>query len=81
MTLVGSILGFSAFGLVSRFGQLAIQKRNLADNLGGHLIAMGVFGAAGYYMHQWDERAAVLLAAKRKQIAERRSASGVEAEA
>lgn len=32
MALLSTVLGFSAFGLASRFGQLAIQKRNLMDS-------------------------------------------------
>ena len=33
---------------------------------------MGVFGFAGYWAHQWDIRAAELLALKRAEIAEKR---------
>lgn len=33
---------------------------------------MGVFGYAGYWAHRWDQRAGVLLAEKRAEIAERR---------
>ncbi|EGN98900.1 hypothetical protein SERLA73DRAFT_136938 [Serpula lacrymans var. lacrymans S7.3] len=72
MTLLGSVVGFSFFGLASRFGQLSIQKRNLMDNPGGHVLAMAVFGFAGYWAHQWDERAGVILAEKRAEITERR---------
>ncbi|KAG5729346.1 hypothetical protein E4T56_gene9895 [Termitomyces sp. T112] len=72
MSLLANILGFSAFGLAARVGQLMIQKRNILDNPGGHLIAMGVFGYGGYWAYQWDQRAAVLLAEKRQQIIERR---------
>ena len=32
MAILGTIAGFSLFGLASRFGQLAIQKRNLMDS-------------------------------------------------
>jgi hypothetical protein len=32
MALLSTIAGFSLFGLASRFGQLAIQKRNLMDS-------------------------------------------------
>lgn len=39
---------------------------------GGHAIAMGVFGFAGYWAYHWDQRAAELLAVKRAEIAERR---------
>ena len=38
----------------------------------GHVIAMGVFGFGGYWAYHWDQRAAVLLAQKRAEIAERR---------
>lgn len=33
MALISTVLGFSAFGLASRFGQLAIQRRNLMDSV------------------------------------------------
>lgn len=72
MSLLANILGFSAFGLAARMGQLGIQKRNVLDNPGGHLIAMGVFGYAGYWAYKWDQRAAVLLAEKRSELVERR---------
>lgn len=39
---------------------------------GGHLISMLAFGYFGYWAHQWDERATVLIAEKRAEIAERR---------
>lgn len=41
-------------------------------DLGGHALAMGAFGFAGYWAHQWDERAGAMLARKRAEIAERR---------
>jgi hypothetical protein len=87
MTLPTSIVGFSLFGLAARFGQLVIQKRPFlhsthwqntplplqrAQDPLGHVIAMGMFGFAGYWAHQWDERSQVLLAEKRAQITERR---------
>ena len=34
---------------------------------------MGGFGFAGYWAYHWDKRAAVLLAQKRAEIAERRA--------
>ncbi|RPD60138.1 hypothetical protein L226DRAFT_535071 [Lentinus tigrinus ALCF2SS1-7] len=72
MSLIANIVGFSLFGLAARVGQLGIQKRPLFDNPIGHAVAMGTFGFAGYWAYQWDQRAAVLLAAKRAEIAERR---------
>jgi hypothetical protein len=38
----------------------------------GHLIAMGVFGYAGYWAHVWDVRAAEILDEKQAQIKEQR---------
>jgi len=70
--MLSTILGFSAFGLASRFGQLGIQKRNLFSNPGGHAIAMIVFGYAGYWEYKWELRADELIALKRAEIAERR---------
>ncbi|KAI9456007.1 hypothetical protein F5148DRAFT_384383 [Russula earlei] len=70
--MLSSIIGFSLFGLGARIGQLGIQKRNLLDNPGGHLISMLAFGYLGYWAHRWDERASVLIAEKRAEIAERR---------
>jgi hypothetical protein len=52
----------------------------MAD-LGGHFIAMGVFGFAGYWAEVWDRRAATLLTEKREQIAERRAAAAEAAAA
>ncbi|KAF7797315.1 hypothetical protein EIP86_008510 [Pleurotus ostreatoroseus] len=72
MSMLSNIIGFSLFGLAARFGQLGIQKRNLFDNLGGHAIAMGVFGYGGYWAYRWDQRAAELIAAKRAEIEARR---------
>ncbi|KAF8071882.1 hypothetical protein FPV67DRAFT_1411468 [Lyophyllum atratum] len=72
MSLLTNILGFSAFGLAARMGQLGIQKRNILDNPGGHLLSMGVFGFAGYWVYKWDQRAAELLAQKRQEILEHR---------
>ncbi|KAF9223764.1 hypothetical protein BS17DRAFT_781163 [Gyrodon lividus] len=70
MALLSTVLGFSFFGLASRFGQLAIQKRNLMDNLAGHVIAMGAFGYAGYWVHRYEVRTNELIAWKRAEIAE-----------
>lgn len=32
MAMFSTVFGFSIFGLLSRFGQLGIQKRNLFDS-------------------------------------------------
>ena len=41
---------------------------------------MGAFGGLGYFVHQWDKRAAQLLAEKRAEIAAARQGAGAEAE-
>jgi|ERR1700722_6090789 len=63
----------------SQHSQL-IADCTLQDPL-GHIAAMGTFGFIGYWVHQWDERAAVLLAEKRAQITERRQRQMVKAAA
>ncbi|PSR75592.1 hypothetical protein PHLCEN_2v9072 [Hermanssonia centrifuga] len=75
MALLSNVVGFSMFGLLARLGQLGIQKRNLSENLGGHAIAMAVFGYGGYWAYKWDLRAGELLAEKRAEIAARRGAA------
>ena len=42
---------------------------------------MAVFGYAGYWAYQWDQRAAVLLAEKKAEILERRHRAIAKAEA
>ncbi|KAG6374406.1 hypothetical protein JVT61DRAFT_4443 [Boletus reticuloceps] len=68
MALLSTVLGFSVFGLASRFGQLGIQKRNLMDNLAGHAIAMVAFGYAGYWVHHYEVRTNELIAWKRAEL-------------
>ena len=45
-------------------------------DLAGHALSTAVFGFVGYWAYRWDERAGVLLAEKRAQIAARREAAG-----
>lgn len=56
----------------------------LSADLGGHALSMGAFGFVGYWAYRWDERAGVLLAAKRAEIQEHRRAlqatAGADAE-
>ncbi|PPQ76242.1 hypothetical protein CVT26_008150 [Gymnopilus dilepis] len=72
MPLLGTVIGFSFAGLAARMGQLSIQNRNLYSNPGGHLLAMGVFGYAGYLAHKWETYSGQLLAEKKNEIRERR---------
>ena len=59
---------------------MAEESHNPFADLGGHALAMGVFGGVGYFVHQWDKRAAQLLAEKRAEIAAARQGAGAEAE-
>jgi hypothetical protein len=62
---------FIEFLFVIRDLRVRSTIRDLADP-GGHLISMLAFGYLGYWAHRWDERATVLIAEKRAEIAERR---------
>ncbi|KAH7884440.1 hypothetical protein F5I97DRAFT_1454857 [Phlebopus sp. FC_14] len=73
MSLFSTVLGFSFFGLASRFGQLAIQKRNVMDNLTGHALAMGAFGYFGYWVHHYETRTNEFLELKRAEAAEKKA--------
>ncbi|UZJ51269.1 hypothetical protein CBS101457_000589 [Exobasidium rhododendri] len=88
MTLATSVLGYAGVGFLTRCYALGIQKRNIFDNLGGHAMAMGAFGALGYYFHGLTGRQNELIAKKKEQIlsnrerleAARNSKSGEEEE-
>jgi hypothetical protein len=47
---------------------------------GGHIISVLAFGYLGYWAHRWDERASVLIAEKRAEIAKRRELRITQAE-
>ncbi|VDB94296.1 unnamed protein product [Peniophora sp. CBMAI 1063] len=72
MGLLSTVLGFSAWGLASRFGQLGIQRRPLLDKPLGHAIAAGAFGFVGYWAYQWDVKSGEMLQGMRAEIKERR---------
>lgn len=59
---------------------LSVSSSSRADP-GGHIISMLAFGYVGYWAHRWDERAGVLIAEKRAEIAERRGQRIARAEA
>ncbi|TIB02033.1 hypothetical protein E3P94_01231 [Wallemia ichthyophaga] len=56
MALASYILGFSGVGFATRCWQLAIERRNVFDNFFGHLIAVGAFGTAGFFLHGVSQR-------------------------
>ncbi|ESK87258.1 hypothetical protein Moror_5794 [Moniliophthora roreri MCA 2997] len=81
MSKLANIIGFSLFGLAARFGQLGIQKRNIFDNMAGHVVAMGVFGYGGYWAWRWDNYATELLDKKKIEVAENQKRRVENAEA
>ncbi|KAL8281418.1 hypothetical protein RQP46_006102 [Phenoliferia psychrophenolica] len=55
-------------GLAVRCYQLALMKRNIFENLGGHAISMTAFGGLGYYLYNTDIRQRAILAEKKDQL-------------
>ncbi|KAF9052475.1 hypothetical protein BDZ89DRAFT_907657, partial [Hymenopellis radicata] len=68
MSLLANVLGFSAFGLAARFGQLGIQKRNPFENLWGHAASTVLFGYLGYLSWDFDMRFGAELARRRAKL-------------
>ncbi|KAI8378603.1 hypothetical protein BD560DRAFT_325160 [Blakeslea trispora] len=66
MSLIGSVSGFAAFGVLVRTYALGLQKRPILSNPSSHLLAAGVFGAVGYYVHDLQERQSALMASKKE---------------
>ncbi|KIR24833.1 hypothetical protein I307_06429 [Cryptococcus deuterogattii 99/473] len=72
MSLLTSILGFSAFGFGARCLQLGIQKRPIFEGFHGHayaVIAFGMIGAGAYHL---DNKQTELLTKKKKAMLEQR---------
>lgn len=79
MPLLGTVVGWTSFGLAARCWQLAIMKRNIFDNLGGHTLSMGAFGTLGYVYYHADQRVLDLLEQKKealRQIRQGQSSKG-----
>ncbi|CAD6887675.1 unnamed protein product [Tilletia controversa] len=72
MAITGTVLGFSALGFATRCMGLGIQKRNMFENFGGHAILMGLFGAAGYYLHGVEFRQREIIEKQKATIRENR---------
>jgi len=60
--------------------RLTYHKLIYPVDLGGHAVAMAVFGYAGYWAHVYETRTGEYLAMKRAEVAERRERR-IEAEA
>ncbi|GAA5987195.1 hypothetical protein JCM11641_006055 [Rhodosporidiobolus odoratus] len=68
MPLVSYIAGFATLGFGVRCYQLAIMKRNIFENLGGHVLSAGAFAGVGYYAYDLDARQRELIAEKKEQL-------------
>ncbi|KAI8969188.1 hypothetical protein BDF20DRAFT_150019 [Mycotypha africana] len=73
MTLLTSVSGFAAFGVLVRTYALGLQKRPLFSNPSGHLLAAGVFGGVGYFFYNLQERQAAQIAEKKEILLKRRA--------
>ncbi|ADV21014.1 hypothetical protein I315_01452 [Cryptococcus gattii Ru294] len=72
MSLLTSILGFSAFGFGARCLQLGIQKRPIFEGFHGHAYAVIAFGMVGAGAYHLDNKQTELLAKKKKAMLEQR---------
>ncbi|BGP41472.1 hypothetical protein JCM10450v2_005521 [Rhodotorula kratochvilovae] len=68
MPLLSYIAGFSALGFGVRCYQLAIMKRNIFENLGGHALSTAAFAGIGYYAYNAEQYQRGLIADKQEQL-------------
>lgn len=73
MSLIGSVSGFAAFGVLVRTYALGLQKRPIFSNPSSHLLAAGVFGSVGYFLHNLQERQTAAIAAKKEVMIKNRA--------
>ncbi|CAO3648131.1 hypothetical protein BJ944DRAFT_158424 [Cunninghamella echinulata] len=73
MSILTSVSGFAAFGVLVRTYALGLQKKPLFSNPSGHAIAAGVFGAVGYYVHNLQERQNSLMEQKKELLLKNRA--------
>ncbi|WVQ95361.1 hypothetical protein IAU59_002458 [Kwoniella sp. CBS 9459] len=78
MTLISTILGFSAFGFGARCFQLGLQHRPVFDAPVGHLYSVLAFGGLGYGAFYAEQKQSALLAEKKKALLEIRQKEQLE---
>ncbi|GAA5926890.1 uncharacterized protein JCM15063_000397 [Sporobolomyces koalae] len=66
--MIGSLAGWASLGFGVRCYQLAIMKRNIFENLGGHVLSAGAFAGVGYFAIQAEARNRELIAEKKDQL-------------
>ncbi|KAL1914665.1 uncharacterized protein VTP21DRAFT_8076 [Calcarisporiella thermophila] len=72
MPLIANVAGFAAFGFTVRAYALALQKRPILDNISGHFLMAGGFGALGYWLYGIQERQNELIEARKQIVLENR---------
>lgn len=94
MSLLGSVSGFAAFGVLVRSYALGLQKRPILSSEcqmnskyftciinqflllldpSSHALTAAVFGSAGYFLYNLQERQSALIAAKKEKMIETRA--------
>ncbi|CAO3702440.1 unnamed protein product [Rhizopus stolonifer] len=71
MSLISSVSGFAAFGVLVRTYALGLQKRPLFSS-DGHAIAAAAFGSFGYFVFNLQERQSAAIAAKKEVMVQNR---------
>ncbi|SCV74943.1 BQ2448_7972 [Microbotryum intermedium] len=66
--MLAYISSFAAVGFAVRCYQLAILKRNIFENLGGHALSVSAFTGLGYYLYHADERQRGMIEDKKQQL-------------
>ncbi|KAG1441976.1 hypothetical protein G6F56_011256 [Rhizopus delemar] len=72
MSLISSVSGFAAFGVLVRTYALGLQKRPIFSNPSGHAIAAAAFGSFGYFVFNLQERQSAAIAAKKEVMVQNR---------
>ncbi|KAI9490615.1 hypothetical protein BDB00DRAFT_837280 [Zychaea mexicana] len=65
MSVITSVTGFAAFGVLVRTYALGLQKRPLFSNPATHLAAAAAFGGVGYFFGQALDRQSALIEGKK----------------
>ncbi|KAI7874785.1 uncharacterized protein EV154DRAFT_78673 [Mucor mucedo] len=73
MSLISSVSGFAAFGVLVRTYALGLQKRPIFSNPSSHALAAGVFGSVGYFLYNVQERQTAAIAAKKEVMIKNRA--------
>ncbi|ORY96957.1 hypothetical protein BCR43DRAFT_492549 [Syncephalastrum racemosum] len=73
MSILTSVSGFAAFGVLVRTYALGLQKRPLFSNPSSHALAAAVFGGVGYYVNGLLERQSAAIEGKKELLLKNRA--------